>query len=274
MKRAASALTLVLGVGLAVPALATTAGAATPAATAAVNTYDWQLSYQAASGQTNKPAVTESFTSSTEITYVIDDVVPISTGHGCTHPDSADLTKISCTVTAEDSQDPYAALQMDLLDGNDTVALNNTTGQEYSFNAINLGAGDDKLTDTGADGNSVSGGAGNDTITVGQDAWVSSGDGNDTVTANGTYVIVDAGKGNDVIRGGAGEQSLSGGDGNDTVYGGTGNDTLNGGKGNDVLYGNSGVDVLYGNSGNDKLYGGPGKDTLSGGPGTDLVHQD
>jgi serralysin len=273
--RAASALTLALGTGLAVSiALPATAGATTPSATAAVNTYGWQLTYQAASGQANKVTVTESFAVAPAITYVIDDVVPIAIGNGCTYPSSADHTKVSCTVDGEDSQDPYAALQMDLLDGNDTVALHNTTGQEYDYNAINLGAGNDKLTDTGADGNSVLGGAGNDTITVGQDAVVAAGDGNDTVTANGDGAIVDAGKGNDVLHGGAGSQSLSGGDGNDSLYGGTGNDSLYGGKGNDVLYGNSGNDTLYGNSGDDKLYGGPGKDTLSGGAGRNTLHQD
>ncbi|MCW2904949.1 MAG: calcium-binding protein, partial [Streptosporangiaceae bacterium] len=151
--RAASALTLALGAALAVPtALAGTAGAATSSATAAVNTYGWQLTYTAASGQTNNATVTESFNSDhTAIIYVIDDVVPITTGNGCAYPDSADHTKVSCTVTTEDSQDPYAALQMELLDGNDTVALNNTTGQEYYNNEIHLGAGNDKLTDTGYD---------------------------------------------------------------------------------------------------------------------------
>jgi serralysin len=275
--RAASALTLALGTGLAVPiALAGTAGAATPSATAAVNAYGWQLSYTAASGQTNKVTVTESFTSGyTGIIYVIDDVVPISAGTGCTYPDSADQTKVSCTVTTVDSQDPYDAMKMDLADGNDTVAVDNTTNQVYYYNSIYLGTGNDKLTDTGTlDGSGVWGQAGDDTITVGEAATVFAGDDHDTVYASGNYTTVDGGKGKDVIHGGAGGQILSGGNDNDTIYGGTGGDLLRGGKGNDVVYGNSGNDQLYGNSGNDKLYGGPGTDTLSGGPGTDVAHQD
>ncbi|MFJ2651001.1 calcium-binding protein [Streptomyces sp. NPDC087420] len=236
--RAASALTLVLGAGLAVPAtLATTAVAAAPSATAAssataeVNTYGWQLTYTAAAGQTNKPTVKESLVKgSTEVTYVIDDVVPIGVGAGCVHPVSTDRTKVICTVSGEDSQDPYAALEMDLGDGNDTVTVNNTTGQIFLFNRIDLGSGNDRLTgNSGIDGNQVTGQAGSDTIMVGK---------------YGTSV---------------------GGDGNDSLYGG---------KGNDVLYGNNGADTLYGNTGNDKLYGGAGKDTLSGGAGKNVVRQD
>ncbi|WP_446040189.1 calcium-binding protein [Streptomyces sp. SID1121] len=275
--RAASALTLVLGAGLAVPAaLAPAAVAAAPSATAEVNSYGWQLTYTAAAGQTNKPTVKESLVKgSTEVTYVIDDVVPISAGGGCVHPVGTDRTKVVCTVSGVDSQDPYAALEMRLGDGNDTVSINNTTGQIFLFNSIDLGPGNDKLTgNSGIDGNHVSGQAGNDTITVGKYGTILGGDGADTLSASGGDNIVQGGKGNDVIRGAAGAQSLSGDDGNDSLYGGNGNDSLYGGKGNDILYGNSGADVLYGNTGDDKLYGGAGKDTLSGGAGKNVVRQD
>ncbi|GAA1312550.1 calcium-binding protein [Planotetraspora silvatica] len=270
--RTASALTLALATGLSVPiVLATTASAATPSATAAVN---GALFYKAASGQANKVTITESLTSDhTAITYVIDDVVPIQAKTGCAHPAATDHTRVSCKVALPGAPNRYDTLRMDLADGNDIVALNNTTGQSYYFNTIYLGIGKDRLTDTGkVDGNFVLGQAGDDTITVGEDATVSAGDGNDTVYASG-YVIVDGGKGNDVVRGGTGRQVLSGGDGNDRIYGGTGSDVLYGGKGNDVLYGNSGDDELHGNSGNDKLYGGPGKDRFSGGTGRDAIHQ-
>ncbi|WP_393072521.1 calcium-binding protein [Streptomyces sp. LN704] len=275
----ASALALVIGAGLTGPvALATTAGAAVSSATAtaAVNEYDWQLTYTAAAHQANKVTIAESYTSGHEaITYVIDDVVPIRAGHGCSYPVAADHTRVTCAVVALESQDPYAALEMSLGDGNDTVTSRNATGQVYYLNRIDLGSGNDRLTDnTGLDGNEVVGGTGNDTITVGKLASVLAGDGNDTVNAGGGDNIVNGGKGNDVLRGGAAGQILNGDDGNDTIYGGTGDDSLYGGTGNDVLYGNSGADKLYGNSGNDKLYGGPGRDTLSGGPGRNIVHQD
>jgi serralysin len=275
--RAVPALTLALGAALAVPlTVAGTAAAATTSATAEVNEYDWQLTYTAAPGQANTATVTASLTADKSgITYVIDDVVPIDAGHDCTYLDSADHTKVSCTVTRVESQDPYAGLVMNLGDGNDKAAYNNATDQIYTYAEISLGAGDDKAIDTGAkDGAYVSGDAGADTITVGLYGMAWGGDGNDSITANGGDNIVKGGAGDDVLHGGSGAQDLSGDDGNDSVYGGTGDDTLYGGKGNDVIYGNSGNDTLYGNSGDDKLYGGPGTDTLSGGPGSNVVHQD
>ncbi|MET8448827.1 calcium-binding protein [Streptomyces sp. NPDC005209] len=274
--RAVSAATLVLGTALAVPlTLAGTAGAAPSSATAEVNQYDWKLFYTAAAGQTNKATVTASLTADrTGFIYVIDDVVPITAGHDCAYPDSADHTKVSCTVTSVESQDPYPALAMDLGDGNDTVAYENNTDQVYSYAQILLGAGNDKATDSGSlDGAYVSGQAGNDTISVGKVGLAWGGDGSDTISASGGDNIVMGGKGNDVLRGGSGGQYLNGDDGNDAIYGGTGDDTLNGGKGNDLMYGNSGNDRMYGNSGDDKLYGGPGRDVLSGGPGRNVVHQ-
>ncbi|MCB5909852.1 calcium-binding protein [Streptomyces pinistramenti] len=267
--RVATALTLALAAGVAAPAArATTAGAAPPQATAAVSDNGRELSYTAAAGQTNKVSVTESFASGSKdrLTYVIDDVVPVGAGPGCGYPDGADRTKVSCTVTTVESQDPYAALDLDVGDGEDTVTVDNTTGQTYYFNRIRLGAGKDRLTDTGpVDGAAVLGGAGDDTISVGEAATVLAGDGDDTVYAVGEATAVEGGAGDDVIHGGPGDQPLSGDDGNDTVYGG---------KGDDLLYGGAGDDVMYGNSGDDQLYGGPGKDTLSGGPGTDVVQQD
>ncbi|WP_328327521.1 MULTISPECIES: calcium-binding protein [unclassified Streptomyces] len=293
--RAASALTLAIGAGLTAPLLlAGPAGAATPAASAGLDDTGRTVRYAAAAGQTNKAAVTASKAAgSADITYVIDDAVPIDAGTGCAYPDSADRTKVRCTVTTVDSQDPYASLKIELGDGNDVLTYDNATGQTYNFASVDLGDGADKLTDTGGvDGNSVLGGAGDDDLTVGADAVVLGGDGADTVHATGGGAVVQGGAGddtvyadgdgssvtggagNDVIHGGAGSQNLSGDDGNDRLYGGTGNDFLYGGKGDDILYGNSGDDTLYGNSGNDELYGGPGKDTLSGGSGTNVVHQD
>ena len=275
--RAVPAVTLALGAAVAAPlGVAGPAAAATAPATAAVNDYDWQLTYKAAPGQANTAMVTASYTADrTGITYVIDDVVPISPGHDCAYLDGSDRTKVSCTVTNVDSQDPYAALVMDLGDGNDKAAYNNATDQIYYYAEISLGAGDDKAIDTGRlDGAYVSGDAGDDTITVGAEGLAWGGDGKDTIFASGGDNIVQGGAGDDVLHGGDGAQYLSGDDGNDGIYGGTGDDTLYGGKGNDVLYGNSGNDKLYGNSGNDRLYGGPGADTLSGGPGSNVIHQD
>lgn len=290
--RVTSALTLALGAGLAAPVLlAGSASAATSSATAAVD--GKSVVYTAAAGQTNKVTVTASKSSGLEtITYVIDDVVPITAGSGCAYPSDADHTKVSCEVTTLESQDPYATLRMALGDGGDTVTYTNNTDQAYYFAAIDLGAGKDTLTETpGVQGNDVNGGDGDDTLTVDAYTVVRGGGGNDTIHAgegtiaqgnNGNDTIyssgedsaADGGAGDDVIRGGADRQSLSGDDGDDEIYGGPGHDFLYGGKGDDILYGESGDDTIYGNSGDDELYGGPGQDTLSGGPGTNIVHQD
>ncbi|NEA62842.1 calcium-binding protein [Streptomyces sp. SID12488] len=267
-------LTLALGAGLAaVPlALAGTAGAATPSAKAEVSSNDREFAYTAAAGQINKATVTESKANATDITFVIDDVVPISAGRGCVYPSAADHTKVACTVVTEESQSPYQIMRMNLGDGNDVVDFTNKSNETYLTTAFILGAGKDKLTGRGdIAGNFVDGGAGDDTISAGN-SFVAGGDGNDTLTSSNG--IAQGGKGNDVIRGTAGAEDLSGDDGNDTIYGGAGNDHILGGKGNDVLYGNAGVDYIWGNSGNDKLYGGAGRDVLSGGPGTNVVRQD
>jgi Ca2+-binding RTX toxin-like protein len=267
-----SALTLTLGLGLGLPiALAGTAVATTPEATAALGNGDTQLFYTAAAGQTNKATVTVSSAGDNQV-YVIDDVVPISAGDGCAHPDSADRTKVSCSVHKWDTQDPYAIFEMNLGDGNDGVTVVDTTNQVYYSNEFDLGTGTDTYVNTGRlDGSRVEGGADADTITAGEAATVLAGDGNDKIDVSGNYVLAFGGAGADVIHGGDGEQGLYGDDGNDTVYGGKGRDSLYGGRGNDVLWGNSGDDTLWGNSGNDKLHGGPGTDKLSGGPGTDLT---
>ncbi|MFE2939565.1 calcium-binding protein [Streptomyces sp. NPDC059255] len=287
ISRAASAAALALGAGLAAPLLlAGTAGAAAPSATAALDGH--AIAYTAAAEQTNKVAVTAS-RSGDDITYVIDDVVAISAGSGCSYPSATDRTKVSCTVARLESQDPYATLEMSLGDGDDVVTYDNKTDQTYYFASIDLGAGKDTLTESGdVLGNGVRGGTGDDTLTVGAYTVVLGDDGDDTIHAgegtvaqggNGNDTInskgdVDGGAGDDEIHGGAEGQSLTGGDGDDIIHGGAGNDFLYGGKGDDVLYGDEGDDTIYGNSGNDKLYGGPGKDTLSGGPGTNVVVQD
>ncbi|MET9561651.1 calcium-binding protein [Streptomyces tauricus] len=277
--RALSFLAPIFGIGLVVPlALAGPAGAAESTATAVVNEYGWQLTYTAAAGQANQVAVTQSYSDDrAQFIYVIDDVVPIAAGNGCAYPDSADRTKISCTVENIESQSPYAALEADLGDGNDSGSVENRTDQTFSFNSVELGIGDDKWTsDSGelVDGSAVTGGAGDDVITVDEYGSAWGGDGADTLTATGGGEILQGGAGNDVLRGLAGEQIIQGDDGNDKVYGGAGADDLYGGRGDDIVYGEAGNDRIWGNTGNDKLYGGSGTDTISGGAGTNVIVQD
>jgi Ca2+-binding RTX toxin-like protein len=278
LARAAFALTLALGLAVSGPA-----DAAPATATAEVYS-NFRVLYTAAPGQTNQVSATLLKWDGTDLNYVIDDVVPITIGAGCSYPDDSDHTKVTCSALAAETQDPYDSIQMDVGDGNDTVTFTNESLQVYFYANIYLGTGNDKLTDFGlaggpdpviggVDGSNVWGQAGRDTISVGVGAVAHGGDDNDTIFAIGDVAIADGGKGTDVIHGGPGPQALNGGNGNDSIFGGTGDDDMSGGKGNDILYGNSGNDRMYGNSGNDTLYGGPGTDTLSGGPGTNVLHQ-
>lgn len=114
---------------------------------------------------------------------------------------------------------------------------------------LSLGSGNDRISLTGSGLSlqrlAISGGAGNDTITVRE------GNGNE-------------------LNGGAGNDSLGGGKGNDRLIGGDGNDVLGGGGGNDRLDGDAGNDILAGGDGKDLLNGGAGLDFLIGGSGADV----
>jgi hypothetical protein len=101
--------------------------------------------------------------------------------------------------------------------------------------------------------------------------------------------LIDAGGGNDHVRGGRGDDTvyLGAGDdiavthaGSDTVYGGSGNDRVWTGEGNDKTSGDSGNDEIVlgagddfaaGGSGHDKIWGEAGRDVLDGGSGDDML---
>ncbi len=61
-----------------------------------------------------------------------------------------------------------------------------------------------------------------------------------------------------------------GGSGDDSVLGGAGVDEIDGGSGADLLTGEAGNDILRGGEGDDLLIGGVGSDTLDGGGGADV----
>jgi hypothetical protein len=73
---------------------------------------------------------------------------------------------------------------------------------------------------------------------------VTGGAGNDTLVGDSDDNWLDGDRGNDRIRGGGGA---------DIPMGGTGNDVVNGGAGDDVVWGNRGIDKLLGGSGDDLL---------------------
>jgi len=145
------------------------------------------------------------------------------------------------------------------------------------------------------EGNSVDGGAGDDTLFGGDGHetfayWNASGDyGHDFVDGGGginmlqfgsvSAVRVDFRDGMATGSGPAGAWSVdfrnidmvSGGDQNDVFIGAQASYTGYGEEGNDRMLGSASRDIMYGNEGNDTLRGGGGDDYIQGDSGNDLL---
>ena len=110
------------------------------------------------------------------------------------------------------------------LDGNDTIALDETNGALPNANLF--------------------GGNGNDTLT--------GGSGNDELFGQAGADTLNGGAGNDLLFGGDGKDVLTGGPGNDQVFGQAGNDIMiwNPEDGSDLFEGGAGDDIALVNGGN------------------------
>jgi RTX calcium-binding nonapeptide repeat (4 copies) len=75
-------------------------------------------------------------------------------------------------------------------------------------------------------------------------ADLTGGDGNDALTVIGAVATLDGGAGDDTLTGGTGADLVSGGDGFDTLTGGEGNDRIDGGTGGDSADGGGGNDSI------------------------------
>jgi hypothetical protein len=164
---------------------------------------------------------------------------------------------------------------------------------------ITLGDGDNVITLDSEMDDSITGGAGDDTLildgAIGSDT-IDLGDGTDTlsfenkIAAEGIVINIGsttaylngtdsttASAAETVVAGTfydspnaisgdastvAGVESVIGGAGDDNIFGSTGDDTLDGRDGNDVVSGGLGDDVLIGGLGADILSGGDGDDTF------------
>ncbi|MCQ8191950.1 calcium-binding protein [Streptomyces rugosispiralis] len=188
----------------------------------------------------------------------------------CAYPTASDHTVARCAVEIPQNSDDSDDFDVDLGDGDDTAKID-PDGSAYG--GIHGGAGDDVLQGNAAD--VFYGEGGNDKIDGGGGVMgfgAYGGDGDDTIT--NCAQECHGGAGNDTITGGDEDNVLRGDAGNDILRGGKGTDEIYGGQGDDQLYGEEGDDTLFGNSGDDVLWGGQGNDTLSGGPGSNEVHQD
>ena len=110
------------------------------------------------------------------------------------------------------------------------------------------------------------------------------GDGDDYMTwsdQRDVEYVVDAGEGDDEVRGFSGSmttglrQTIDGGPGNDKVDGDLGADVVRGGPGNDEVDGGAGNDTVEGGDGDDTMLGDgyedAGTDVIDGGPGVDSI---
>jgi Ca2+-binding RTX toxin-like protein len=97
------------------------------------------------------------------------------------------------------------------------------------------------------------------------------GYGNDTLDTSGDGVAMYGEAGSDHLSGSDNVDVLDGGDGADDLVGWAQNDQLTGGGDDDLLDGGDGDDTLIGGDGNDTLLGSGGADSLSGGNGLDVI---
>jgi len=168
------------------------------------------------------------------------------------------------------------------------------------------GAGRDQLLGEGGDdvleggdlypmvaaqpGDTVSGGEGNDSISL---AYYQMGDAGDDILdtgyamwgGDGDDVLRDGvdmygGSGNDTLmawhggsamQGEGGDDDLAGSDQSDWLAGGEGEDVIEAAGGSDFIWGNEGADLALGGAGHDQLQGGAGEDELHGAQGDDFI---
>lgn len=208
--------------------------------------------------------------SETEINFV-DSSLTITDVNGGNSADTLTLTETESTLQIED---PNQAFQV-----SDGVALNSFNSAEIPLAPIqepieiNTLAGDDSIIADITLAISVNAGNGEDTVRGGRgDDSINGGGGDDLLLGrNGNDRLVGNG-GNDTLLGGSGDDLLLGGNGNDRLVGSSGHDTLNGGIGSDTLFGSSGNDHLIGNGGDDVLNGGGGNDLLVGSTGSNVLN--
>ncbi|MEP1898404.1 MAG: cadherin-like domain-containing protein [Ascidiaceihabitans sp.] len=162
-----------------------------------------------------------------------------------------------------------------------------------------LFSGEDGTPEAENDRDFVDGGAGNDTISTGDDRdTIVGGTGDDVIDGGIDDDVITGDEGDDRIVGGEGSDDIQGGIGNDTIYAGNdpdlgldnlnieddgsnpfgpdlrpdnGIDTVSGGEGDDVIFGADDADILMGDEGNDFIDGEIDDDTIDGGIGNDTL---
>jgi Ca2+-binding RTX toxin-like protein len=185
------------------------------------------------------------------------------------------------------------------LTGNDTITYtNNIPGTGMTFFG---GGGNDTITISGPNADTLNGGDGNDIliggrgqdtvngglgddritmlVTAGNEDTIDAGDGTDTLVLSGVVpgdhvVVVDLSSSTDqvVSIGGVLDDTLTQVNFENLTASGIGSSVnVTGSDGDNVIIGSSGNDSLDGGASNDTLRGGAGSDTLDGGTGNDIL---
>ncbi len=186
--------------------------------------------------------------------------------------------------------------------GHDQVSPDTTAAADQLFG----GEGNDRMV--GGYGDTISGGAGYDILTLDLSAGTvgvtldlsamfaggSAANGGGTISGFEAWTTIAGTAGGDTITIGAagvrdpnglaaysafpgaisglgGNDIISGGTGVDFIYGGEGNDTITGHDGDDNLQGEGGNDTINGSGGDDQIQGGLGLNKLFGGTGNDRI---
>jgi Ca2+-binding RTX toxin-like protein len=249
--------------------------------------------YVAAPGEANR--VTGSVARGSTDVATLRDEAGVTSGTGCTRPNPADSTTVTCTLGVE-SADTFTsprAFSLSLGDLDDRAAIT----RDRSVSAtIDGGAGNDDLTGGGGGGdydestpfpggNLLRGGDGDDRLVGGRE--------NDVFNESGSSA-----NGSDTMRGGRGPDRVNyggrlggvradlAGDRDDgepgegdmlvnaeELAGGRGDDRLTGNASRNLLAGRQGTDVLRGGRGRDEIRAGfeATADRISAGPGDDVV---
>ena len=177
----------------------------------------------------------------------------------------------------------------------DTVLDVDHTGHTHTFNLGRIASltlfgnnGDDAINikvDDYYGGLNISGGAGNDTISVaasnayreGVTIKGTSGHDHITLSESALSALVEAGADMTLMKLKSTPSNfyftrkLMGGDSSDIIFGGTTRDMIDGGAGTDKLYGQQGDDLIYGGSDNDRINAGWDNDTIYGQTGDDTI---
>jgi Ca2+-binding RTX toxin-like protein len=168
----------------------------------------------------------------------------------------ADVENIKGSTVADVLTGSVLANVIDGNGGNDSISggpAGTCTGTGADVDTLNGGADNDTFpmgTATNC-GDVIDGGAGTDiasyerrsvALTITVDGTANDGEASETDNVKTTL---------EVVLGGTAGDTITGGTGNDELHGSGGGDTLRGGAGNDTLVGNAGVDNLLGEAGDD-----------------------